>query len=92
LERLRLPAEQVGDDLARKRPPRHRAGELFIKGPIPYPWLASACQLPGSGFQVAMACRFLCCRFRRPNRSGLDAIAGGLRISGQSTRRRLHAA
>ena len=39
-----------------------------------------------------MACRFLCCRFRRENRWGLDAIAKGLRISVRSARRGLHAA
>jgi hypothetical protein len=92
LERLRLPAELVGEVSARKRPPRHRSGEPFIKGPIPFPWLASACRLPGSGLHVAMACRFLCCRYRRPNRWGLDAIARGLRISERSARRGLHAA
>ena len=65
LDRLRLPAEWVGDLSARRRPPRHRPRDPFIKGPIPYAWIASACRLPGSGLQVAMACRFLCCRFRR---------------------------
>ena len=60
---------------ARRRPPRHRSGDPFIKGPIPYAWIASASRLPGSGLHVAMACRFLCGRFRGPNRWGLDAIA-----------------
>jgi hypothetical protein len=92
LDRLRLPVELVGDVSTRRRPPRHRPGDPFIKGPIPYPWLASACRLPGSGLHVAMASLFLCCRFQRPNRWGLDAIARGLRISEQSARRGLHAA
>ena len=92
LDRFRLPAELIGDVATRKRPPRHRLGEPFIKGPIPYAWLASACRLPGSGLHVAMACRFLCCRYRRPNRWGLDAIARGLRISKRSARRGIHAA
>jgi hypothetical protein len=39
-----------------------------------------------------MASRFLCCRFRSPNRWGLDAIARGLRISHDSARRGFHAA
>lgn len=39
-----------------------------------------------------MACRFLCCRFRPPNRWGLDAIARGLQISRDAARRGLHAA
>ena len=39
-----------------------------------------------------MACRFLCSRYRGPNRWGLDAIAKGLRVSIRSARRGLHAA
>jgi hypothetical protein len=39
-----------------------------------------------------MACRFLCCRFRRENRWGPDTIAKGLRISDDSVRRGLHSA
>ena len=72
LDRLRLPAEMVGDVSTMRRPPRHRPGDPFIEGPISYAWITSACRLPGSGLHVAMACRFLCCRFRRPNRWGLD--------------------
>ena len=45
------------------------------RGRFPLLGSASACRLPGSGLHVAMACRFLCSRFRRPNRWGLDAIA-----------------
>jgi hypothetical protein len=92
LDRLRLPAELIGDVSARRRPPRHRSGDPFIKGPIPYAWIASACRLPGSGLRVAMACRFLCGRYRGPNRWGLDAIAKGLRVSMRSARRGLNAA
>ncbi len=92
LDQLRLPADRVGNPKSSRRPPRHRPGDPFIKGPIPYGWIASACRLPAAGLRVAMACRFLCCRFRVGNRWGLDAIAKGLRISGPSTRRGLHSA
>ena len=37
-----------------KRPPRHRRGEPFLKGPIPWPWLAAAARLPGKALQVAV--------------------------------------
>ena len=70
----------------------HTSGDPFIKGPIPYAWIQSACWLPGAGLRVSMACRFLCCRFRRENRWDLGEIATGLRISGPSARRGLHAA
>jgi DNA-binding transcriptional ArsR family regulator len=92
LDQLRLPVELVGNLSTRPRPPRHRPGDPFIKGPIPYSWVASACRLPGSGLAVAMACRFLCGRYRGRNRWGLNAIARGLRISADSARRGLHAA
>ena len=67
-------------------------GRSLHQGSIPYAWIASACRLPGSGLHVATACRFLCGRYRGPNRWGLDAIAKGLRISEQSARRGLHTA
>src|SRR3954471_9472153 len=87
LDRLRLPATMIGDLSGPRRPPRHRPGESFVKGPIPLVWIASACRLPGSGLAVAMALRFLCCRFGRENRWGLDTIAKGLRISPRTARR-----
>jgi hypothetical protein len=92
LDRLRLPTERVGILETRRRPPRHRPGDPFIKGPVPHAWIASACRLPGAGLRVAMASRFLCRRFRSENRWGLDAIADGLRISARSARRGFNAA
>ncbi len=95
LDRLRLPAELVGDVSGRRRPPRHRPGDPFIKGPIPYAWIASACRLPGAGLHVAMSYRFYLSRFRfkrRGRRWGLSDVANGLRISDDSARRGLRAA
>ncbi len=92
LDRLRLPAELVGDPSGRRRPPRHRPGDPFIKGPIPYAWIASACRLPGAGLHVAMSYRFYLSRFRfkrRGRRWGLSDVANGLRISDDSARRGL---
>jgi hypothetical protein len=37
-----------------KKPPRHRAGEKFLKGPIPMSWLTIAASLPGKALQVAV--------------------------------------
>src|SRR3954471_12041143 len=92
LDQLRLPPGMIGNLAGRRRPPRHRQGDPFIRGPIPYAWIASACRLPGGGLHVAMACRFLCSRYRRENRWGLDAIAQGLQISPRSVRRGLNVA
>jgi hypothetical protein len=38
----------------KKRPPRHRAGERFLKGPIPWRWIEQACPLPGKALAVAL--------------------------------------
>jgi DNA-binding transcriptional ArsR family regulator len=35
--------------------PRHRDGELFVKGPIPWSWLAAAMALPGRALHVGIA-------------------------------------
>jgi len=32
-----------------------RQGDLFIKGPIPMPWISAAAKLPGKAVQVALA-------------------------------------
>jgi hypothetical protein len=95
LDQLRLPAEMIGD-LERRRPlPRHRRGDPFLKGPIPYAWIAAACRLPGAGLRVAMAYRFYRDRFRferRGRRWGLLDVARGLQISDDAARRGLRAA
>jgi hypothetical protein len=93
-ERFRLPMELAGESQSRRRPPRHRPGEPFIKGPIPYAWISTASRLPGAGLRVAMAYRFHVGRFRfhYGKRWGLPTIARGLRISDDSARRGLRAA
>jgi hypothetical protein len=40
--------------LASKRPPRHRAGEKFLKGPVPWAWLERAFVLSGKALHVAL--------------------------------------
>ncbi len=36
------------------RPPRHRPGEHFLRGPIPWRWLEVAAELPGKVLAVAL--------------------------------------
>jgi hypothetical protein len=94
LDRLRLPAEMVGECERRRKPPRHHPGDPFIRGPIAHAWMATACRLPGSGLRVAMAYWFHAgrFRFRYGRRWDLLDVARGLRISSLSARRGLHAA
>jgi hypothetical protein len=37
-----------------KRPPRHRHGEAFLKGPVPWLWIEKAAQLPGKALHVGI--------------------------------------
>lgn len=42
-------------DRPRKRPPRHRPGEKFLKGPVPWRWIECAARLPGNALVVGLA-------------------------------------
>jgi hypothetical protein len=37
-----------------KKPPRHRPGEWFLKGPIPWSWLEAAARLPGKALALSL--------------------------------------
>jgi hypothetical protein len=56
LEALHLPAGGIGPLRERRplRPPRHRPGEKFLKGPVPWAWLEKAGRLPGKALLVAL--------------------------------------
>jgi hypothetical protein len=47
------------------KPPRHRAGEKFLKGPVPLTWLARAAQLPGKSLHVGIVLWFVAGLHRR---------------------------
>src|SRR5262249_25477437 len=53
-DNLRLPPSMMAPVEPRKRPPRHRPGERFLKGPIPWTWLEPAGRLRGRALQVAL--------------------------------------
>ena len=38
-----------------KQPPRHKPGEKFLKGPIPWPWIELAGALPGKALAIGLA-------------------------------------
>jgi hypothetical protein len=42
-----------------EKPPRHKKGEKFLKGPVPLSWLASAAQLPGKSLHLGIVLWFL---------------------------------
>jgi hypothetical protein len=44
---------------AKEKPPRHKPGKKFLKGPVPLAWLALAAQLPGKSLHVGVVVWFL---------------------------------
>lgn len=44
---------------SRGKPPRHKPGELFLRGPIPLDWLAAAAHQPGKSLHVGLGLWFL---------------------------------
>ena len=54
-ERLRLPDSSAPPKRAEvRRAPRHKPGEKFLKGPIPWEWLTRAARQPGRALHVAI--------------------------------------
>lgn len=52
---LALPPGSLPTVKKPKRPPRHRRGEKFLKGPVPWRWVQAAGRLPGRALLVGMA-------------------------------------
>jgi DNA-binding transcriptional ArsR family regulator len=94
LDRLRLAPGRISTLPNHKPPPHHAPGESFLKGPIPFRWVATACDLRGSGLHVALTMRFLRGRFQRgrDRRWTLEELALGLGVSLKSVRRGLNVA
>jgi hypothetical protein len=93
VQSLRLPQAGLAalQGRAPVRPPRHRRGEKFIKGPIPWPWMERAFPLRGKALQVALQLWFEAgCRKSRTVRLCLSGkLPKGL--NRQSARRGLRA-
>jgi hypothetical protein len=60
LSRLRLPSDSLPLAVSKRprRPPRHRRGEWFLKGPIPGSWLGPAAALNARALRLALAIWF----------------------------------
>lgn len=53
VDRLRLARGSIRR--ANERPPRHKSGDRFLKGPIPLVWLEAAARLPGKSLHAGVA-------------------------------------
>jgi hypothetical protein len=90
---LRLDASMFGRTEAAAprpvKPPRHRNGEWFLRGPVPWSWLEAAARLPGKALALSL------CLWREAGRRGgrrtvkvcLSRV--GLGMSEQAARRAL---
>ena len=58
-KKLTLPAKATSRNPINRMPPRHKRGEKFLKGPIPWNWLRKAAHQPGKTFHVAIVVWFL---------------------------------
>jgi hypothetical protein len=54
-ERLAFPLSKLEHVRKSEKPPRHRSGEQFLKGPIPLRWLCLAAKQPGKALHVGIA-------------------------------------
>jgi len=64
-----------------EKPPRHKPGEKFLKGPVPWDWIARAAQQPGKALHVAIALWFMA-GIKRARTVALPGLA--LRVLGVS--------
>ena len=72
-------------------PPRHRQGEPFLRGPIPWAWVTTAAALPGKSLAVGLVLwREAGCVTRRTVRVTLARLAGPL-LSVDAARRGVRA-
>jgi hypothetical protein len=60
INNLRWPKVQaVPAPSVSKKLPRHKPGQHFLKGPIPWNWLSKAAQLPGKALHVSVCLWYL---------------------------------
>lgn len=47
--------QSVSSPFRKRRPPRHKPGQRFLKGPIPLHWIETAARLPGRSLHTGLA-------------------------------------
>jgi hypothetical protein len=91
LQEFWFPCSLYGEIQTRQLPPSPAEGEPFIRGPIPFSWVAIASRLRGSCLIVAMAARFLRSRYSRKPTWSLAEIGWRAGLEEPSARRALQA-
>jgi hypothetical protein len=59
IDTLSLHKSMLDDIPKSNKPPKHKQGEKFLKGPIPWKWITEAARLTGRALHVAIAVWFL---------------------------------
>ena len=54
LKSMRLDVYQATPTQRKEKPPRHKQGEKFLKGPVPLKWLERAACLPGKALHLVV--------------------------------------
>jgi hypothetical protein len=74
-----------------RRPPRHRRGRKFLRGPVPWDWLARAGRLPGCALAVGLVLWQEAGYHRRRTVPYRPAVAAELGVSPKAGRNGLRA-
>jgi hypothetical protein len=81
-----------GGDIVTVKPlrlPRHTGGQQFLRGPIPWQWLATAAKLPGKTFHVAVALWFVAGFRSKPQVKLTSKLLAGLGVTRKAKYRAL---
>jgi hypothetical protein len=85
-----LPGAVAPAPVKQARPPQHRPGEWFLRGPVPWPWLEVAARLPGKALALSL-CLWREAGYRRSRTVKLSLARAGLGVRGTTARRALRA-
>ncbi len=91
LEKLTLPRTLNPVFTDKKSLPRHKPGEKFLKGPIPWAWLIAAGNLPGKALHIASVIWFLAGMKNKPTISLSGALLKDLGVKRNAAYRGLNA-
>src|SRR5262245_2916755 len=54
LSRFAIPLEVFPSPTSARKPPRHRKGQWFLRGPVPWDWVVVAQRLPGEALALGL--------------------------------------
>jgi hypothetical protein len=91
LKSISFPESRLEQVTKSRKPPRHKPGEKFLKGPIPLKWLTRAAKQPGKTLHIAIALWFLAGLKRKRTVALSDAVPRVLGVDRYAKYRALNA-